>query len=36
MIDNWRLPQTLQPRPAAPQAGESLVQLTGASARRDD
>jgi MoaA/NifB/PqqE/SkfB family radical SAM enzyme len=32
MLDNWRAPQTLQPRPAAPQQTERLVQLTRAGA----
>jgi MoaA/NifB/PqqE/SkfB family radical SAM enzyme len=32
MLDNWRAPQTLQPRPVAPQQTERLVQLTRAGA----
>ena len=30
MLDNWRSPQTLRPRPMAPPAVAPLVQLTGA------
>jgi hypothetical protein len=36
MLDNWRGLQTLRPRPAATPAGEELVQLSGASAQRDE
>jgi MoaA/NifB/PqqE/SkfB family radical SAM enzyme len=31
MLDNWRSPQFLQPRPVAPPASPSLVQLSGAA-----
>jgi hypothetical protein len=34
MLDNWRAPQALQPRPAVP--GQGLVQLTGAGASEHD
>jgi MoaA/NifB/PqqE/SkfB family radical SAM enzyme len=33
MLDNWRSPQSLRPRPMAPPAAPPLVQLTGASAQ---
>jgi MoaA/NifB/PqqE/SkfB family radical SAM enzyme len=36
MLDNWRAPQNLQPRPMAPPAASPLVQLTGASAPQED
>jgi hypothetical protein len=36
MLDNWRAPQTLRPRPVAqPDAGQ-LVHLTGASTQRQE
>jgi MoaA/NifB/PqqE/SkfB family radical SAM enzyme len=36
MLDNWRAPQTLQPQPVSPPEAGRLVQLTGATVRRDD
>jgi MoaA/NifB/PqqE/SkfB family radical SAM enzyme len=36
MLDNWRAPQALSPRPSAMPASEGLVQLTGASASEHD
>jgi MoaA/NifB/PqqE/SkfB family radical SAM enzyme len=31
MLDNWRSPQTLRPRPSSPQLAVSLTQLSGAA-----
>ena len=36
MLDNWRAPQTLRPRPAGVPAAQELVQLTGAGASEHD
>jgi MoaA/NifB/PqqE/SkfB family radical SAM enzyme len=36
MLDNWRAPQTLRPRPAGVSAAQELVQLTGAGASEHD
>jgi MoaA/NifB/PqqE/SkfB family radical SAM enzyme len=36
MLDNWRAPQTLRPRPMQPPAAEPLVQLSGAGAQREE
>ena len=36
MLDNWRAPQALQPRPATVPARQGLVQLTGAGASEHD
>lgn len=36
MLDNWRAPQGLSPRPAAMPSAEGLVQLTGSSASEHD
>jgi MoaA/NifB/PqqE/SkfB family radical SAM enzyme len=36
MLDNWRVPQTLRPRPVTPPLPEPLVQLTGASAAQEE
>ncbi len=36
MLDNWRAPQTFQPQPAASSEEAQFVQLSGATARRDD
>ena len=36
LLDNWRRPQMLQPRPAAASASAPLVQLSGASAPEQD
>lgn len=36
MLDNWRAPQGLSPRPAAMPSAEGLVQLTGSGASEHD
>jgi MoaA/NifB/PqqE/SkfB family radical SAM enzyme len=36
MLDNWRAPQTLRPRPAGVPAAQELVQLSGAGASEHD